>query len=255
MYAQAGSLKIHAILSSAAMSTNPYEVNAKMITLNLPELINFYDRQVQGSQGHATSLNALLGEDMAIAAFRHYLTNLQEPAVLEKIDRSCTKVGGGARLDAWLAVRWHSGETEIFQTEIKNWSSHSYRGRKTPSKETEANMTEHRKNRWFNQYDADEKVLKDKDAKKVVLVMNQSPEMPTEKPSALIIFWDPMHKDGSTEPFFRAPVKSESFTKLAVFSISNHFRNLISQGIYKLQVELGDAEQRLAWIRRLVVDF
>jgi len=226
-----------------------------MITLNLPELINFYDRQVQGSQGHATSLNALLGEDMAIAAFRHYLTNLQEPAVLEKIDRSCTKVGGGARLDAWLAVRWHCGKIEIFQTEIKNWSSHSFHGRRTPREETESTMTEHRINRWLNQYDADEKVLRDNTAKKVVLKMKQSPEMPTEKPSALIIFWDPMHKDGSTEPLFRAPVKSEGFTELAVFSISNHFRNLISQGIHELQVELGDAEKRLAWIRKLVMDF
>lgn len=60
-----------------------------------------------------------------------------------------------------------------------------------------------------------------------------------------------MHKDGSSEPFFRADVKANSFKRLAVFSISNHFRNLIRQGIHELTVEMENARCRLDWLSRV----
>jgi len=222
-----------------------------MITLNLQELINFYDRKVEGSQGHATALNALLGEDIALAAFRHYLNGCG--AELNVLSRTCTRVGGGARLDAWLEVKWCDSEPEIFQTEIKNWSSHSYRGRRTPKVETEVSMKQHRINRWLNQFDVDERVLKDKDAKKVLYPMQPLPSITTRKIAALIIFWDPMHKDGSSEPFFRTNVASEHFEQLSVFSISNHFRNLIEQGTNMLEVKMDDAEARLKWLGKIAM--
>jgi len=41
--------------------------------LNLRELLNFYDYKVPLSKTHASAVNAVLGEDLAIALLVHYL--------------------------------------------------------------------------------------------------------------------------------------------------------------------------------------
>lgn len=89
-----------------------------MITLSLSELIDFYDRKVTGSIGHATALNALLGEDLALAAFGDYLRRCRASKV-EVLSKTCKKAGGGARLDAWLAVEWATTRLNSFKRRLK----------------------------------------------------------------------------------------------------------------------------------------
>ena len=44
--------------------------------LNLRELLNFYDYRVESSNTHASAVNAVLGEDLAVALLLHYFKSL-----------------------------------------------------------------------------------------------------------------------------------------------------------------------------------
>lgn len=215
--------------------------------LNLPALIDFYDRMVPESKGHATAINAVMGEEFASALFIDFAKrNNFSPIILSDVCTQGTKKG--KRLDRWIKVI-ENDKAVYFQTEIKNWSAHAFSGRKTPVTESEEELIPYRVARWKIQFDTDANTLRQEPAKKVLIKM-KAPDLNGEiRP--LIIFWDSMHPEGSPEPFFSIKVDDAPFNLLWVFSMSTYVRNLINQGISEIDVEMPSVVERLRWLETL----
>lgn len=219
-----------------------------MRKLSLPPLIDFYDRKITQSEGHASAINAVMGEDLAIALLKDYFSRKQNVARL--LTRKCTqKTKRGKRLDAWVEIEDSDGIFQ-YQTEIKNWSAHAIGGKTSPAQETEDSMRAYRINRWNNQFNAETMTLKEEAARKVLVPM--VPESTSWKVRPLIIFWDSMHPNGEETAYFQTSVRSESFQSLWVFSMSTHVRTLIKAGVTRLEVEMEETERRLSWLDRFL---
>lgn len=215
-----------------------------MRSINLRTLIDFYDKKVPNSIGHATAINAVLGEDLAISLFCDFASrnNLSPKFLSEK----CTQgTNSGKRLDCWIEINENSKPVH-FQTEIKNWSAHAFSGKVIPSIESDENMVNFRKSRWENQFDNSAQTLKQEPAKKVLIQMKALD--PSVEIRPLIIFWDAMHPDGEPNEFFSVKVNSDNFQNLWVFSMSNYVRNLIQMGIFEVKVEMPGVINRFNWL-------
>lgn len=215
--------------------------------LNLPALIDFYDRKVPESEGHATAINAVMGEEFASALFLDYAArNHLNPSIVSEI---CTQgTQKGKRLDRWIQII-ENGKVVHFQTEIKNWSAHAFSGKKIPIIESEENLVPYRIARWGIQFDSDNGSLRQEPAKKVLIKMKAI--NPEAEVRPLIIFWDAMHPEGKPESFFNVKVKDSPFEVLWVFSMSTYVRNLISQGIHEVKAEMPSVTDRLNWLNVL----
>ncbi len=215
-----------------------------MRSINLRTLIDFYDRKVPESIGHATAINAVMGEDLAISLFCDYAfrNNLYPQFLSEKCTQGTNR---GKRLDCWIEISEKS-KLVHFQTEIKNWSAHAFSGKTTPENESEDEMILYRINRWENQFDSINKTLRQDPAKKVLIKMKPLNQHAEIRP--LIIFWDAMHPKGESKEYFSVEVSSDVFKKLWVFSMSNYIRNLIQKNIFEIKVEMPTVINRFNWL-------
>lgn len=218
-----------------------------MHSINLPVLIDFYDRKVSRSLGHATAVNAVLGEDLAIALFCDYAKRegLSPIFLSGKCNQGKNK---GKRLDCWIQVT-DGASTVHYQTEIKNWSAHAFSGKVIPSVESDENMVNFRKSRWENQFDNSAQTLKQDPARKVLIPMKALD--PSVEIRPLIIFWDAMHPNGEPKEFFSVPVSGSSFGNLWFFSMSTYVRNQINKGILEIKIEMPEVNERIEWLRQI----
>jgi len=222
-----------------------------MAILNLLPLLHFFDEGIDGSQGHATACNAMMGEDLGIGLLKHYFENSKNKVCHVKVTHPCTQgTPSGVRLDGWLTVQYMNEEPIDYQVEIKNWSSHSIGGKKLAAEANDEDKRLHRLNRWNRQWNEETLELKEKTAKKVLVKMrpinNHSKVLP------LICFWDPMHPEGLEEPLFEVDTNNEIFPKLWVFSMSNYVRFLRSKGKEFIEIEMQDTENRLNWMNKFL---
>lgn len=119
--------------------------------LHLRELLDFYDYRVTSSNTHASAINAVLGEDFAVALLCHYFS--AGGATVEALPIPCTTgKQKGYRLDKWLAVESSDQQAAIYQVEIKNWSAHSIGGTTVKRDANGSEMYEYRKDRWRRQF-------------------------------------------------------------------------------------------------------
>ena len=217
-------------------------------TLHLNELLNFYDYKVSSSIGHASAVNAVLGEDLAIALLIHYLKGVGLEVVA--LDEVCTQgTQRGNRLDKWIAVK-SATESVIYQVEIKNWSAHSIGGKSVKLDSDEDYMREFRTKRWLHQFNVVKQVPSQKQSLKVLTKMRVPSAYSTYKHEALLCFWEPLHPNGDLEAFFEVDVKSESFKKLKVFSMSNYVSELLKT-TDQIEVEMNDADERIEWLQKI----
>ena len=219
-----------------------------MRTINLEELLEFYDYRVEGSIGHASAINAVLGEDLAVALFLNYsTTNALDPKVLSTKCNHGTKKG--KRLDRWISTT-DGQNTFHYQTEIKNWSAHAIGGLEAPRVDlNDEKMIAYRKNRWERQFDDQRKQLRQEPAKKVLERMLPIDKNAEVRP--LIIFWDSMHPLGEAQEFFDVEIKDAAFKHLWVFSMCTHVRKLIDEDVKTLSIDLPDALTRIDWLEKL----
>ena len=116
------------------------ENKSQIWTLDLEGLIKFFDTTPPGSHGHATSLVAAFGEDLALALLQEYCKRKTREKNNRRYDfnlltRKCKNPGrSGRRLDAWVKIDVTDTKTQdktayYFQTEIKNWSAHALGGK------------------------------------------------------------------------------------------------------------------------------
>ncbi len=99
------------------------------LDLDLTELVTFFDKKDDKSQGHATALVSIFGEELAIALLRVYCE--AQGYGFKVLENLCSRrKQKGNRLDAWIRVDTEKkgGPIYYFQTEIKNWSAHAIGG-------------------------------------------------------------------------------------------------------------------------------
>lgn len=214
----------------------------------LSSLLELFDYDRAENSQHASAINGVLGEDLALALTLHHFRSAgSDPSVL---DRKCTQGGKkGKRLDAWLRANI-AGETVRLQTEIKNWTAHSIGGESIPRDARYEDLASYRVRRWNQRFNSALRIPRDEAAQKVLLPMIYDSDGLTVKP--LIIFWEAMHPQGLDEPFFEVDVDCEEFSKLLVFSLSNYVRILISKGYDKLAVEMPNTRVRMRLLESIV---
>jgi hypothetical protein len=216
--------------------------------LNLRELLNFYDYKVPLSKTHASAVNAVLGEDLAIALLVHYLKG--DGLEVVALDGVCAQgTQRGYRLDKWISVQ-SATESVIYQVEIKNWSAHSIGGKTVKLDADEDYMREFRTKRWLHQFNVDKQVPSQKETLKVLTKMRVPTDWSNYKHEALLCFWEPLHHKGELEALFEVDVVSDAFKKLKVFSMSNYVSQLLKI-TETLEVELPDADARIGWLNKL----
>ena len=216
--------------------------------LNLRELLNFYDYRVPSSNTHASAVNAVLGENLAIALLVHYLKSLGFE--VHALDEVCTQgTQRGSRLDKWLVVK-SKEELVIYQVEIKNWSAHSIGGKSTHPDASDEEMAKFRLQRWRYQFNLEKQVPSQKETLKVLTKMRVPNEFSNYAHKALLCFWEPLHPEGVLEPLFEVNVASDAFKKMTVFSMSNYVSLLLKETDF-LEVEMTDADARMNWLTKL----
>jgi len=224
------------------------------LTVDVRSLIEFFDVNTDARQD-ASSIKAILGEELAVACMMRYFQSKGQRAELltERLAPSrrlpCTTGGRkGFQLDGWFVVE-KDRVRDCYQTEIKSWSFHGIGGRdqRLLIEGEENSKTLAQKRYIFSRYyDARSQSLIHSGTKKVLLQMRQPqapkkmPQYPTESPKPLLCLWAPVCRADSdrSEIFFRVPIASfeplkkengaicapGGFTEVNVFSVSNYLR-------------------------------
>ncbi len=98
------------------------------IEFDIEKLIEFYDVKDSNKVKPASSITAVIGEDLVAGLFKHFLlskNNNESVRIIEKIKAAGKK---GKMLDRWIVLASEDGKSILYQTEIKNWSAHSLGG-------------------------------------------------------------------------------------------------------------------------------
>lgn len=217
--------------------------------LNLQSLLEFYDYRPPKSKGHASAINAVLGENIAIELMKHYFKG--EGYEVTSVQPCTQGARRGHRLDIWFGLEKGDNKT-IHQVEIKNWSAHSLGGIQVDKDWDQHRMEQHRKMVWGRRFNIENKVPAEIASEKVLTQMMIPDEYRQYKQhKALLCFWEPMHPEGKLIPLFEVPVISEAFNTLSVFSMSNYVSILLRQKIATLEVCMEEADARVDWLQQL----
>jgi hypothetical protein len=203
---------------------------------------------VSSSIGHASAINAVLGEDLAVTLLTHYLKGVGLEVVA--LDEVCTQgTQRGYRLDKWIAVK-SATQSVIYQVEIKNWSAHSIGGKSVMVGADEDYMREFRRKRWVYQFNEEERIPSQPETLKVLTKMRVPSEYINYKHEAMLCFWEPLHPNGELEAFFEVDVVSDAFKKIKIFSMSNYVSELLKT-TDKIVVGMNDADERIEWLQKI----
>jgi hypothetical protein len=219
--------------------------------LHLRQLLEFYDYRVASSNTHASAINAVLGEDLALALMCHYFK--AQGWTVAALPIPCTTGRQrGHRLDKWITMKSSDHVPIIYQVEIKNWSAHSIGGTTVRREATLAEMSEYRRNRWRRQFKTTGNVHmpSESQTQKVLTSMLVPQSHLNHQHEALLCFWEALHPDGNDDPFFVVDVSSEKFSKLRIFSMSNYTRRLLEH-TDSLEVEMRETDARTDWLNRI----
>jgi hypothetical protein len=215
--------------------------------LDLEQLLEFYDYKVEDSDTHASAINAVLGEDVAVELMRNYFEALgfkfqeAEPCTQGK--------QAGHRLDRWIYIERDSEES-LYQVEIKNWSAHSIGGRRVPRNPSEEEMKKFRLDRWRKQFDVATNIPTQKETVKVLTPMLAPRKFERLRQKPMLCFWEPMHPFGCEDEFMSAPIADPNFETVFVFSMSNHIRRLLREKRY-LEISSKTIDDRLGWLNKI----
>ena len=101
----------------------------EQMTIDVHEVLSFFDEAPKGSSRHATAIASVIGEDLGISLLATYLRR-ECGASVEVLPARCTQgTKRGCRLDRWVLVD-SSRRRVLYQVEVKNWSAHAIGGRR-----------------------------------------------------------------------------------------------------------------------------
>lgn len=229
--------------------------------INISKIIELYDMQNRENSKHISSITGLIGEDLLSGLLKHYLCR-NEDGVDVKIDESVTpkqKGKNGKMLDRWI-LKLKDGNPEVcFQTEIKNWSSHSLSGVKfnfniKSPMDFDTNKSEEIFNKiWDN---ANGEIIHPS-VKKVLFEMNNKPSDFNVKAQPLVCFWMPIMNNSNIQPFFTVNhenINKKGFDYLSFFSGSIYLRSLLYSRIYDIDIEMPNLIKRNSLMHTLFID-
>lgn len=227
-----------------------------MITIEINKIIAFYDEQDKAISNHVSSITGLIGEDLGAGLLKHYF---------DSINRDCTIINDsptegskkGKWLDRWLKVKNVDSENHVFyQTEIKNWSSHSIGGKKIELNASEQDLRTYANARFSEQWNVTDTTLKHDYVAKVLKPMKKHNLItPSDTIKPLICFWYPISNEtdnGNIEALFEVSCNSPTFKKVTFFSMSLYLRKLNKEGNTSIKIEAPNIERRVDLINGLL---
>lgn len=222
-----------------------------MINLEIERIISLYDDKRPEDKEHVSSINGILGEEMAAGILGYYFKEEERVENVKILDYKPTQgIRNGKRLDRWICV--NSGGSNLFyQTEIKNWGSHSYGAQKVILKDIKEYAIRSFAKQW-----ADGNMIH-KDVKKVLLSMKKPKEFkPGDRILPLICFWFPICKNATEEmkPLFETGISTpeSTFDNLYFFSLSIYLRQLLEKGTSSIDIKANKFEKRMQIINECV---
>jgi hypothetical protein len=220
-----------------------------MTRLTIESIISFYDNKDTHDSKDASSITGLVGEELAAGLIKHYLEgkNMNVEILAEKPTEGKKK---GKWLDKWIKAQDGSNCT-YYQTEIKNWCSHSLSGQAISLNSTDEELKKYAHNRFFEQWDNKHQKFNDAKVGKVLNVMRtpESLNQSTGKIRPLICYWYPILNKSIDvlTPFFALDC-SGIFEQVDFFSMSIYMRQLLKEGHHTIELDMKQYEGR---IRRL----
>ncbi len=219
----------------------------------LHELLEFFDEKKSSKNGDANGIVSILGEDLNVALYAHYLLKECKYHNVKILpDTVSTGNKKGPRLDRWLLVSPRTGMDVLIQCEIKNWSATAIPGYDLPANANDDQVLVVALRQWtvqLNAFEGTSGVGRDKVSK--VLVKMQKPtgyEKVTSK--ALVCYWMPVSVGRKIQTAFDVPVRTlklkieTGFKNLSVFSASLYVRSILKKHKV-LDLDMPNAERRL----------
>lgn len=219
----------------------------RRLRINVKRLLEFFDEKPIDSQGHATSIVAIAGEDLGVGLLKHYLECTRNAKVTILPGPVGTGKKKGPRLDRWVDVVWPDGSGRLFQTEIKNWSAHAIGGKILKVDAPPDEVARFGIQRWEMYAGA---MYTWKAINKVLTPMKKPPDVdPSHTLEPLLIYWWVIHPKGLSESFFSHDLEtSTGFSRLWLFSMSSYLRGLNEDAI---ELEMPHTAKRMSWLHEL----
>ena len=249
-------------MNKISYDTKVIASSPEFVTINVEEILRFFDEKPEWAIGHVAGVAGVVGEDLNVSCFQRYIES-NGAKVTVRTDPVTTGRRKGPRLDRWIVVDWPDGRRTVFQTEIKNWSSHSFGGKTLPVRATPEKVTEYKQPRWQMMWDSQRRTLTFSEVAKVLVPMKPPPDLEGEDILPLLIFWEALgprdqpdshlfKMEGPTGGFpFDPPPTWPSpgkFRALWVFSVSSYLRSIPDACI---ELRMPVAADRLRILKRL----
>ena len=216
------------------------------IRIPIRSLLKFYDDPAKINKGHTTAITAVVGEDIGAGLLiDYYLRRGLKAEVLNEGVTQGTNIG--KRLDRWIVVT-RGKHTTYYQVEIKNWGASAFGGRNIAVDASQTKLHEHKIERWSKEWDGRTFI---KEQVRKVLTPMKSPVDATEV-EPLVCFWDAMQPTGKANALFSVPLYPGEFTRVWVFSMSAHLRNLLKSGEEFVEIEAPAIKDRLLLLKELI---
>ena len=222
------------------------------IVVDVQETLRFFDEVPKWAKKQATSIVAVIGEDLAAGCFQKHLESKGATVCIrsESVTTGCLK---GPRLDRWIVVDCPVGGRTVFQTEIKNSSAQAYNGKKIALDASTECFRDYKAKMWRKAWCPDIQSLKDKGSAKVLKKMKIPCDLSGECVKPLLICWTPIAPENERDSFLFQVATSPSpvchFSELLVLSISSYLRSL---GQAKIALKMPVAAARLRILDRLL---
>jgi len=217
--------------------------------VNIKKVISFFDERPQDAEHHASGLVGIAGEDLGTGVFKHYIENVKKANVNVLTYSVTTGHKKGPRLDRWIDVLWVGEKGTIFQTEIKNWSAHSYGGTQLFLNASKEEVKIYKIKKWNELWDSKKNSPNTEKVSKVLVPMRIPSEVDRSHTlEPLVIYWTPIHPEGKEEHFFCHKVSSERFSRIWFFSVSSYLRSLDEDTI---ELDMPSFTKRVSWISKL----
>lgn len=214
--------------------------------LQIKEAIRFYDETHGMNKKHASAVTGVIGEDVAIAVFCHYLSS--RGWEVTPLDEPCTQgTKKGKWLDKWLLVE-SNDDAWLYQAEVKNWSAHSIGGKHLALDATPEEFRILTQARWREEWDEVNKKFHKPQVNKVLLTMRPPMLYRKQRIEPIVIYWFAIHPTGAKEACFTMEAQG-AFSRVSVFSISTYLRSLLA---HTIDVDVPRVAERLAILEKLL---
>ncbi len=215
--------------------------------VNIKNLLEFFDEKPPTSQGHATSLTQMFGEDLGAALFNHYLDSQGiESKVIS--DKCTTGEKSGSRLDRWILTN-ENGKRVLYQSEIKSWSAHALGKSPISAMAIPEKLSAYEEKEWLSIWDDKNSNFKWPTLSKVLIEMKEPSQIEYDEKRPLLIYWIPLRPKGESSPFFNVQAKSNAYNRVWVFSMSSYLRSINKDKI--VLRNMPNFAERLFWINNI----